>query len=234
RQLVLKDGNRLRVRPQIQNSNYDDYVNVLKAAGLLQKAPTVKFLGNRRIMKCYNHFSGLIEQHAGPRPSVKPVFDLLKRVKQAILVKLEVDSTSDAFTLFESLNNRGIPLTPIDIIKNSLLAAADKKRQKGFTADRVFEQWNELLNDLGDDYKVQERFFRHYYNAFNDELPSVPKAPIATRSNLIRIYDRVIDIDLERRLEDILLCGGVYRRIVGNLDADEKTNAFDDALANLA
>lgn len=234
RQLILKDGNRLRVRPQIQNSNYDDYVNVLKAAGLLQKAPTVKFLGNRRIMKCYNHFSGLIEQHAGPRSSVKPVFDLLKRVKQAILVKLEVDSTSDAFTLFESLNNRGIPLTPIDIIKNSLLAAADKKRQKGFTADHVFEQWNELLSDLGDDYKVQERFFRHYYNAFKDELPSVPKAPIATRSNLIRIYDRVIDTDLERRLEDILLCGGVYRRIVGNLDADEKTNAFDDALANLA
>lgn len=82
------------------------------------------------------------------------MFDLLKRVKQAILVKLEVESTSDAFTLFESLNNRGISLTPIDIIKNSLLAAADKKRQRGFTADHVSDQWNELLGDLGDDYKV--------------------------------------------------------------------------------
>ncbi|MCH9702656.1 MAG: DUF262 domain-containing protein, partial [Actinomycetia bacterium] len=145
RQLVLKDGNRLRVRPQIQNSNYDDYVNVLKASGLITKAPTVKFLGLRRIMKCYNHFSTLIGQHAGPRLSVKPVLDLLKRVKRAILVKLEVESTSDAFTLFESLNNRGIPLTPIDIIKNSLLAAADKKRSRGLTADQVFDQWNELL-----------------------------------------------------------------------------------------
>lgn len=234
RQLVLHDGNRLRVRPQIQNSNYDDYVNVLKNCGLLSKAPTVKFLGNRRIMKCYNHFSALVKQHAGPKSSVKPVFDLLKRVKLAILVKLEVESTSDAFTLFESLNNRGIPLTPIDIIKNSLLAAADKKRHKSFTADHVFDQWNELLDDLGDDYKIQERFFRHYYNAFKDELPPVPKAPIATRSNLIKIYEKVIDIDLEQRLEDILLCGSIYRRIVGNLDADEPTNAFDEALANLA
>lgn len=234
RQLVLKDGSRLRVRPQIQNSNYDDYVNVLKASGLLAKAPTVKFLGLRRIMKCYNHFSNLVQQHAGLKLSVKPVLDLLKRVKRAILVKLEVESTSDAFTLFESLNNRGIPLTPIDIIKNSLLAAADKKRLKGLTADHVFDQWNDLLRDLGDDYKVQERFFRHYYNAFKDELPTVAKAPIATRSNLIRIYEKIIDVDLKERLDDILICGGIYRRIVGNLDADEEETPLDEALANLA
>lgn len=234
RQLVLKDPIRPRVRPQAQNNNNDDYLNVLKTAGIEIKAPTVKFLGNRRIMKAYNHFGSLLDQHAGPKSSVAPVLDLLARVKQAILVKLEVESSSDAFTLFESLNNRGIPLTPIDIIKNSLLAAADKKRPKGLSADHVFEQWSELLRDLGDDYKIQERFFRHYYNAFRDELPSVPKVQVATRSNLIKIYDRVIDVDLERRLDDILLCGGLYRRIVGNLDADEARDSFDEALANLA
>ncbi|MGW0157812.1 DUF262 domain-containing protein [Mycobacterium sp. NPDC003323] len=234
RQLILKDPVRPRVRPQVQNNNNADYLNVLKTAGIDIKAPIVKFLGNRRIMKAYSHFSGLIEQHAGPKASVTPVLDLLERVKRAILVKLEVESTSDAFTLFESLNNRGIPLTPIDIIKNSLLAAADKKRPKGLSADHVFDQWNELLRDLGDDYKIQERFFRHYYNAFKDELPAIPKVQLATRSNLIRIYDRIIDVDLERRLDDILLCGGLYRRIVGNLDADEATDSFDEALANLA
>jgi hypothetical protein len=162
------------------------------------------------------------------------VLELLKRVKRAILVKLEVESASDAFTLFESLNNRGMQLTPIDIIKNSLLAAADKKQHNGLTTDQVFEQWNELLADLGDDYKTQERFFRHYYNAFKDELPSVPKAPIATRSKLIKIYERLIATDLEKRLEDILLCGSVYRRIVGNLDAEEPRTGLDGALANLA
>ena len=43
--------------------------------------------------------------------SVEPVLDLLSRVKRAIMVKLEVESASDAFTLFESLNNRGMQLT---------------------------------------------------------------------------------------------------------------------------
>jgi len=222
------------IRAADPNNNHADYLHVLKASGLDVKAEPVKFLGNRRIMKSYNHFRGLIDQHAGKRDSVQPVLDLLKRVNRAILVKLEVESTSDAFTLFESLNNRGIPLTPIDIIKNSILAAADKRRQKHFTADHVFEQWNELLADLGDDYKIQERFFRHYYNAFKDELPTVSKTPIATRSNLIRIYEKLIAEDLEKRLEDILLCGEVYRRIVGNLEDDELRTAFDEALANLA
>lgn len=172
RRLVLKDPVRLRVRPQSQNSNHDDYLNVLKTSGLNVKAPTVKFLGNRRIKKCYNHFRDRLDHLAGPKSSVKPVLELLNCVKRAILVKLEVESTADAFTLFESLNNRGIPLTPIDIIKNSLLATADK-RNSGVTVDDVFEQWNELLRDLGDDYKTQERFFRHYYNAFKSELPVV-------------------------------------------------------------
>lgn len=233
RQLILPNPSRLRVRPQHQNSNYDDYLNVLKSCGLDVKAPAVKFLGNRRIMKAYNHFSSRVEQQASPKVSVKPVLELLTRVKHAIIVKLEVQSTSDAFTLFESLNNRGMQLTPIDIIKNSLLAAADKKQDKSFTTDHVFEQWSELLGDLGDDYKTQERFFRHYYNAFKDELPSVPKAPIATRSNLIRIYEKLIATDLEKRLGDILLCGRVYRRIVGNLDAEEPRTPLDHALANL-
>lgn len=234
RQLILKDPIRLRVRPQIQNSNYDDYLHVLKSSGLDVKAPPVKFLRNRRIMKAYNHFSSRIEKQAGAKPSVKPILDLLKRVKWAILVKLEVESTSDAFTLFESLNNRGMQLTPIDIIKNSLLAAADKRRHSSFTADHVFDQWNELLSDLGDDYQTQERFFRHYYNAFKDELPTVSKAPIATRSNLIRIYEKLISTDVENRLADIIYCGGVYRRIIGNLDAEQQKNDLDEAFADLA
>ena len=164
--------------------------------------------------------------------SVEPVLDLLSRVKRAIMVKLS-GKRLRCFHPFESLNNRGMQLTPIDIIKNSILAAAEKKKNSKLTTDHVFDQWNELLGDLGDDYKTQERFFRHYYNAFKDELPTVQKAPIAMRSNLIRIYEKLITTDLEKRLQDILICGSVYRRIVGNLDVDEQRNQLDEALANL-
>ena len=51
RQLVLKSSSRPRVRPQLQNSNYDDYLNVLSISGLDIKAPKAKFVGNRRIIE---------------------------------------------------------------------------------------------------------------------------------------------------------------------------------------
>ena len=106
-------------------------------------------------------------------------------VEQAILVKIEVASHADAFVLFESLNNRGMPLTPVDLIKNHLLAESERKRV--MDVDEAFQLWNEMLTNLGDNYATQERFLRHYYNAFKAELPEIPSAPVATRTNLIRI-----------------------------------------------
>ncbi len=46
----------------------------------------------------------------------------MEKVNAASLVKIEVNSHSDAFILFESLNNRGEPLSALDLIKNKLLA----------------------------------------------------------------------------------------------------------------
>ena len=84
-----------------------------------------------------------------------------------MLVKIEVSSHSDAYILFESLNNRGTPLTAVDLMKNLIMARAEKV---GLTVDDCFEQWTDLLNDLTDDYATQERFFRYYYNAFKNKL----------------------------------------------------------------
>ncbi len=39
-----------------------------------------------------------------------------------MFIHITVSSSSDAFTLFESLNNRGVPLSAIDILKNKMLA----------------------------------------------------------------------------------------------------------------
>lgn len=233
RQLVLKDPVRPRIRPQRQNFNSDDYLNVLKGASIDIEAPKVKNLGNRRIRKAFVHFTGRIEDYAEEtgKSLAELALDLLGRVKRATLVKLEVATHADAFVLFESLNNRGLPLTPIDLIKNNLLAEADRNPLLG--AEKAFEQWNELLTDLGDDYGVQERFFRHYYNAFKSYLPPVSNAPVATRSKLIRIYEALIAANLTEFLDGVLFAGAVYKRIVGNLDEEDERTNLDDALSAL-
>ncbi|MFI9409734.1 DUF262 domain-containing protein [Nocardia gamkensis] len=234
RQLVLRKPVRARLRPQKQNSNFEDYLNVLSRAGIEIESPKVKNLGNRRIMKAYNHFVNriLVRAEEPGRDVVGVALDMLGRVKNATLVKLEVVSHSDAYVLFESLNNRGLPLTPIDLIKNNLLASSDK--EDGLDTDKVFVRWNDLLADLGDDYTNQERFFRQYYNAFKATLPPVLKAPVATRSNLIRIYETLIAADLAAFLDGITTAGSEYKRIIGNLDDEDPRTTFDDALVALS
>lgn len=138
-----------------------------------------------------------------------------------MLVKIEVSTASDAYILFESLNNRGTPLTAIDLIKNLIMARAEKS---GLTTDGCFSRWQSLLGYLTDDYATQERFFRQYYNAFKnrlnepfrkaDDKKKDPLGYIATKSNLLNIYERIINRDLKGFLDDILICGEIYSHFI--------------------
>ncbi|NLA64887.1 MAG: DUF262 domain-containing protein [Leucobacter sp.] len=197
RMLVLKGPARPRLRPQLQRDNDRDYRHVLADSGLDIEDPRPPWVGNRRIKKAYGHFLARIEEEAATsnRSILEAAFDLLRRVKQANIVKLEMQSHADAFTLFESLNNRGMPLTPIDLIKNSLLGKADQPG--GFGIDAAYDAWSSWLEALGDDYSTQERFFRYFYDAMKDEFGfALQGAREATRSNVIRIYEAMIDRDL--------------------------------------
>jgi uncharacterized protein with ParB-like and HNH nuclease domain len=115
---------------------------------------------------------------------------MVRKINQLIFVQITVGSQSDAFTLFESLNNRGIPLSAIDIIKNKLLA--EMERQHHEDTDDSFTRWQEIISALPDAVE-QERFLRHFYHAFK-HLPSVQveKVKRATKSQIIRIYETLI------------------------------------------
>jgi hypothetical protein len=164
----------------------------------------------------------------------------LDKVSQACLVKIEVASHADAYTLFESLNNRGMPLTAVDLIKNKLLARLETTEPG--KVDHYFDVWNKLLAYLSDDYGVQERFFRHYYNAFKDELnvpfrkdddkKKDPLGPVATRSNLIHIYEKLINQDAKSHLQDIRSAGQLYALMLSR-NTDEAWSELDKPLKDL-
>lgn len=157
------------------------------------------------------------------KPENKVAFLLGKfdKLKQAMLVKMEVSSHSDAYILFESLNNRGTPLTAIDLMKNLIMAKAENNH---LTTDDCFNRWQQLLAYLSDDYGTQERFFRQYYNAFkrtlNDPFRSDsdrkkdPLGVVATKSNLLKIFEKLINKDLNLFLTDVIKCGRYYSWLI--------------------
>lgn len=223
--LVLSgESNQLRVIPQIQNNNQNDYKAILSEVGVISRFDTPDRAGNRKIFRAFRYFQARIEKMVeGENDHLVSIMTFLEKVSQACLVKIEVASHADAYTLFESLNNRGMPLTAIDLIKNKLLARLETT-QPG-NVNHYFNVWNSLLGYLGDDYSVQERFFRHYYNAFKDSLNTPfrddddkkkdPLGSVATRSNLIHIYEKLINQDAAHHLQEISSAGQLYALMLG-------------------
>lgn len=218
-----------RVRLQVQGSNAEDYRWLLCKNGLL-KALSVNqplWWGVRRIAKAFGYFhdalTAQLEELTDQAKQVAWLFDLVDRVSNAVLVKLEVKSHSSAFTLFESLNNRGKPLSPIDLIKNTLLMKAE---QAGKDIDESYQQWMTILNDLGSNPADQERFLRYYYNAM-EPVPKSGAVPMATRSNLIRLYEEYLGQGVDKFLDDVAAGAHHYGRIIDTVIDDHEGSALD-------
>ncbi|VVN07563.1 hypothetical protein PS682_03703 [Pseudomonas fluorescens] len=213
--LVLKKKpDQPRLIPQVQNNNQQDYFAVLGQTGILDDVDTVPNAGNRRVLKAFRHFISRIELYL--EHSTDPIASLqalLEKVNTATLVKIEVAGHSDAYTLFESLNNRGVPLTAIDLIKNKLLAVLESKDPGSI--DTQYNRWKKVIDALGDDYAVQERFFRQYYNGFKTDLKDVVSVPVATKSNLMQVYEKLIANDAEGFLHAMIRLSSRYAQIVG-------------------
>jgi hypothetical protein len=223
--LILKGvKNQSRLVPQVQNNNQQDYRYVLKEAGLFSDADYIAHMGNRRIMRAYRHFHLRVEEYLNEADSIDDKLvvldELIEKINTATLVKIEVSSHSDAYTLFESLNNRGVPLTAIDLIKNKLLSKLEVS-EKG-SIDQDYDDWKKVLEELGEDYAVQERFFRHYYNAFKPALKDIVNVSVATKSNLMQIYDKLIAHDAKRFLKEVIRHSELYSQIISNKNVPEQ------------
>lgn len=217
--------NEMKLVPQVQNFNKDDYDYLLNEVGLRKAtAPKHAYYSMRKIARCYTYFLKRLDKEIEGMDGDGAVNFLLgkyNKVKQAMLVKIEVSTHSDAYVLFESLNNRGTPLTAIDLMKNLIMARAESNN---LTIDDCFNRWQMLLGNLSDDYGIQERFFRHYYNAFKHRLNEPfqsdndrkkdPLGVVATRSNLLNIFENLINKDLPSFLDDILHCGQIYSWLI--------------------
>ena len=91
--------------------------------------------------------------------TIEQIGSFLYRLKnQAVIIRLDVSEAKDAFKLFETINNRGLRLSPTDIIKNFLLGNAARFGEVHLKAAR--NSWTDLIQHL--DGTNSDAFFRYY------------------------------------------------------------------------
>jgi len=204
-QLVQKEEPEPIISLSLQNKNNDDYLYILGQIGVLPESDYPLNYGNRRLSKTYQYFESRIFGF-----TYKETINLLKKINQTLLVMIEVSNQSDAFILFESINNTGVPLSAIDLIKNYTLAEAEK--QNVLNIDDAFKKWQLIAENLNNDYNYQERFFRQFYNAYKFRKDiRIKGVNRETRSNLIKIYEKLLSKNIEGIFNELIEKSNKYR-----------------------
>jgi hypothetical protein len=109
---------------------------------------------NQNLAFAFSTFRGWVNDKA-----LKDLGTFLYHLKnQCIVIRLDVSDAKDAFKLFETINNRGLKLSPTDIIKNFILGNAARFGPEPLKLARA--KWAELLRHL--DGTSIESFFRHF------------------------------------------------------------------------
>lgn len=112
---------------------------------------------NKQLLSAF----AIIREWVAERPIDSLRTFLYRLQNQAIVIRLDVSEAKDAFKLFETINNRGLRLSPTDIIKNFLLGNAARFGPEALELART--GWAALIVHL--DGTNSDAFFRYYLMA---------------------------------------------------------------------
>ncbi|GAB1786116.1 DUF262 domain-containing protein [Priestia megaterium] len=146
----------------------------------------------------------------------------LEAIRDQILkletVYITVPTRNEAYTIFETLNAKGMDLSTIDLIKNSIFQFVPAEHPSDFAK----ETWNkvkETIRERDRDSNLST-FFRHYW---------ISKYEGATEKNIYRSFNRHVP-KIEQAMRDFLLDleieSRVYKTIANPIELDWNKEAL--------
>lgn len=140
------------------------------------------------------------------------------------ILEITMFSEDDAYVLFETLNERGLRLTPSDLLKSFTLRMAETDDQK--KVKEVLAQWDETVNKLGD--FPFTKFLRHYLLAAQ---PSKVQA-----KKIFKFFSEIVNQygpgGAERNLKELNEAADVYSRLLSD-SATQNDPKLDQVIANI-
>lgn len=130
------------------------------------KSPTPERESHERLSEALNLFQQKFEADAGAygNKGAERLISWMEFLdKQASVITVTVPTEADAFVIFETLNDRGAPLTIGDLLKNYLFMRA------GDRLDTVKTSWIQALNelDISAENDVFVIFLRHHWSSMH-------------------------------------------------------------------
>lgn len=154
----------LHPRLTLNAANHDAFYNYVVSSVPLQdiynaRAALKRQDRNRRLLEAIEYAHGRIQKIAtdagSPDKAAKYFFGLVRYLRDNVaVVRLVVTSEEVAFTIFETLNDRGRDLSPLDLVKNYLFskAATGSPERVRDLEGRWMQMMSTLANVKSDDF----------------------------------------------------------------------------------
>ncbi|MCD1224133.1 hypothetical protein B4926_18110 [Vibrio cholerae] len=143
--LSLNGNNRYQMNEE-NDYIYDEFIakDTLREDINLEKKKFKKTDSNYKLLDCLDSLWGFIESYVGPDLDLP----LLRSVAVYVLEKLQilnirVSDESDAYLIFETINDRGRELDTMDLVKNLIFSKA-----KGPAFEKVKNNWIRMNENL--------------------------------------------------------------------------------------
>lgn len=168
---------------ELLEKDQEVYENFL---GIMCDKKSAKF-GNRAFAKRYKYILELYEEQFSES---KDLIEFYKKLNQLELLRIIAENISDAFTVFSSINAKGLPLTLIDLMKSSYLGEATKA---GVTQSESMQKWDNLVSVFTDENEnpnsfVITQFLLNNYDTFEGKASSS-----ITKNNALKKYQSLFN-----------------------------------------
>ena len=153
---------------------------------------------NKLLLSCQEYFYNKVLEYAKIKEigkindkKIKQIMQLIEYIiENLIFVKIVATNELSAYTIFETLNDRGIDLSITDLLKNYLLSIFKKKRDREFAKNR----WDTIIEKV--ELKNFPTFLRHYWMIKNklvrkEALFKEIKNNINNRKDALQLLDEL-------------------------------------------
>lgn len=163
--LGSKDPASLRMVPKLKLNANDEAFFQLNLSQRIPPAGGVRVLrdSERLMWSCFLFFRERVEGLFLTTKDGFGIADFVNRTvaEQLVFISVRVQDQVSAYTVFETLNARGLELTETDLLKNYLLSLADRLSRSQM--ETILQQWNRITARVG--IAAFPQFLRHHLNS---------------------------------------------------------------------
>jgi hypothetical protein len=194
--LGAKDPTSLRITPKLKlNANDDDFFQL----NLAQRKPPqggVRGLrdSEKLLWDCFQFFKRKVQEKFARKKKGEEVAGFVSEIvtERLVFISVRVQDQLSAYTVFETLNARGLELTETDLLKNYLLSLADRLSKSQM--DPVLRQWARITARVG--IASFPDFLRHHLNSHREyvrqkQLFKTIKRDVTTLDDVFALLDRL-------------------------------------------